>query len=1087
MSSDEPQSTRDRLDDTLSGRAVSPPGGSTPPPGDVGPAASFWRHRFLDPNAARQNIGLICGSGVPGDLLMDFWPRLDECLWAVDAPDEAVSLLQKFVSVSRSPTSLLALFHRDQRALPALLQVLSTSPTIADLLLTDPEGFDLIRASDGRPAERDVLMDELTAELNTIRSPRRAALAIANFAGREILRIAYGEFVRDLPPGNAQKQLSHVADAMLHAALGYAIARVQSKRTLPQRIDGSPPRFSILAFGNYGGQEIGYDAVLEILLICDQIDRKNTDHVAFNQQVAATMLKCFRGNDTGVASPRLKLVHQPIAPETLSDSRRLSQWVDPPAVSVPDFYGVEEACAFYQRASQTWQRLAFVKSRWAAGDEQPATQFFRLTRSWVFQKMLSRSEMADIRVLRRKLEKRASAESSDSRMPIAEVPGGRHDIELTIQFLQLLYGGELPDVCVTGTIEAIAALSRHQCLTQKEASILSENHAKLCRLEHHLAVLFEHRTTHLPDDRAVRQRLAWRLGIRHDGRGDVDRMEELLQSTFEINRRIINHLMVDGHASAGVDSDADEQSSDADDGASVLTELILDPSPDMGFLAGVLAELGFANVPAAMDALMALSTETVSFLAPRRCRHFFAAVAPTLMSEIGHTPDPDDTLRRLVDVTDSIGAKATLWELLRTNRATLTLVVRMTGLAPYLSDILIRNPGMIDELIDSLVRDRLPSGQRLDQQTRRMTENVDPIGPALRSVKASAHLTIGVRDLLDKESVESIGGALSDASEACLQCVIDREHERLASQFGDPVGDDGSPAELVAVGLQKFGGRETNYHSDLDVAFLYTAEGQTVRRVGGPRKTLSNRQFFHQVVQSVLRVLGPSVDGVIEEIDLPLAGGPDKEVLATSVTAFIKPFHQGTASLWQRTLLCKARVVSGSRSVRERVGQELNNALRRGTWNHHDAAQLRELRGLSESTVRPGNLKRGPGGTLDIDFIAAASVMQWASQSSTRFSPTTILALQQLRDEGHLAGDDVAQLVENSLYLRRVEAKLRLLNTVSRHELPLDHDDSADTLAMRKLAALMGTPSPTDIVQRCRLVCRSNREIFDRLLGADHA
>ena len=57
------------------------------------------------------------------------------------------------------------LFERDPQALPTLLQILSTSQYLSDLLVFDPEGFDLLRLTEGHPVARQALADELVAEI----------------------------------------------------------------------------------------------------------------------------------------------------------------------------------------------------------------------------------------------------------------------------------------------------------------------------------------------------------------------------------------------------------------------------------------------------------------------------------------------------------------------------------------------------------------------------------------------------------------------------------------------------------------------------------------------------------------------------------------------------------------------------------------------------------------------------------------------------------------------------------------------------------------------------------------------------------
>ncbi|WP_404309984.1 [protein-PII] uridylyltransferase family protein [Neorhodopirellula lusitana] len=1049
--------------------------------------------RFTDADRVRKALYQIAISGASQDLLMSLWVALDQAISQVDDADPTLESFARFVDVSRSPTSLLALFERDPQALPALLQVLSTSEAIADLLIRDPESFDLIRASDGEPSPPEVLVDELSAELSTVGTIARAAVAIRRFAGREILRVAYGEFAKGLPPDRVGRQISHVTDAIFQASLNFVIEQVATRHPVPQRIDGTQPTYAIIGLGNYGGLEIGYDSPLDLLLLCDQIDRKNESHLRFNRAVVSSLIGLLGADRDPVVSMNLRFIAQPGEDAGWSDTQRLSDLLRDgnSRERRVDFHDAEEAAAHYERENETWQRLSFVKARVVAGDQKMGRGFLKRIEPWVYHQLLTRGEIADIRVLRRKLEKRALSSDSQTGTPIADCPGGRRDIELTIQFLQLLHGAELPEVRVPGTLDAIAALGRHGCLTVQEASILSENHARLCRLEHHLAVLFDHRVTHLPADEALRARLAWRLGVRSGTtgkqdreHGDVERFEKLLNETLEVDRKIINHLMVQEATSSPVSGTGAgvNELMPVQDGVAIETELILDPDPDMDAYRQVILGHGFEHVDRAIDHLSSLSHETVSFLSPRRCRHFFAKVAPNLLREVSLMPAPDLTLGRLVEVADSIGAKATLWELLGSNQATLSLMVKLCSLAPYLTDILKSNPGMIDELIDSLVINRLPSAERLDVQSIRLCSSADDLELILHAFKAGSHLMVGARDLLNKESFDAIGRALSDTAEACLRRVIEDEQEQLAIRFGDPVDKLGDPSELVAIALGKFGGRETNYHSDLDLTFIYTADGETTRRVGGPRTTLSNRQFFNQLVQNVIHRID-SEKGRLYEVNLPFSRGVDETVFTESLRHFAKPFRHGVCPLWQRLALCQARPVSGSSDAMEQVRKVIEKGLSQVHWREIDGKEVMAIRQRSESTATPNNIKRGTGGTADVLALFAAGKLRYSTNESSITATGVIDGLGELAEHGVYDASDTAKLIEHYRYLRNIETKLRLINTPSRDELPVSVDGERVTLEMQQLACLLDCSDVSEILSECSQVRSEVRAIFNRLLS----
>ncbi|MEM0927291.1 MAG: hypothetical protein AAGJ83_14700, partial [Planctomycetota bacterium] len=194
--------------------------------------------RFTNWPQSKSHLHSIWNCGAPEELLRLLGQRLAEQLDDLIDLDALVMNLDRFITASRSPTSLLSLFERDETALSALLRVFMTSQTLANRLIADPESFDLMRASDGQGTERKFLVDEMVAELQPLDSPNRAAIAIRKFVSRETVRIAYGEFIRQLNADVVGKQLTYVADAVLEASLVFVLRRLAKRDRIPVRIDG---------------------------------------------------------------------------------------------------------------------------------------------------------------------------------------------------------------------------------------------------------------------------------------------------------------------------------------------------------------------------------------------------------------------------------------------------------------------------------------------------------------------------------------------------------------------------------------------------------------------------------------------------------------------------------------------------------------------------------------------------------------------------------------------------------------------------------------------------------------------------------
>ena len=202
---------------------------------------------------------------------------------------------------------------------------------------------------------------------------------------------------------------------------------------------------------------------------------------------------------------------------------------------------------------------------------------------------------------------------------------------------------------------------------------------------------------------------------------------------------------------------------------------------------------------------MALGEEKIRFLSTRRCRHFLAAIAPQLLEAIAATPDPDSTLVNLDKVSDSLGGKGVLWELFSFNPPSLRLYVELCAYSQYLSGILTSNPGMIDDLMDSLVLDKLPSPRRAAGDAGRAV----PRRPrtSIRSCTASrttSSCAWACATFWARKTCRPPPARFPTSPRPAWSRSPPREYEQLAAKFGQPRIADGpragQPCEMVDPG-----------------------------------------------------------------------------------------------------------------------------------------------------------------------------------------------------------------------------------------------------------------------------------------------
>src|SRR5207244_2892414 len=126
--------------------------------------------------------------------------------------------------------------------------------------------------------------------------------------------------------------------------------------------------------------------------------------------------------------------------------------------------------------------------------------------------------------LKRKIERKTSR-AGEADVDVKTGHGGIRDVEFTIQFLQLLNGGDLPEVRQRNTLLAIQRLEEAGSLTDQVSHILDETYRFLRKIEHRLQIMFDLQTHRLPDREDELRKLALRMGYR-EGNGKSQNGDE---------------------------------------------------------------------------------------------------------------------------------------------------------------------------------------------------------------------------------------------------------------------------------------------------------------------------------------------------------------------------------------------------------------------------------------------------------------------------------------------------------------------------------------------------------------------------------
>lgn len=1003
-----------------------------------------------DRSRAARNLENIASLRLPVSLFQKLVKQIVSELDGLSDPDMAINNLERFFKASRSPLCLAALFERDPTAMPVLLKVFSTSQYLTDQIVRDPSSYDALRLAAGQPVSREVLIDEIDSVLSVIEPDdlKTAMAIIRRFKHRETLRIAYGDIVGNQTLETVTNQISYLADAICTATLNFSQRSLSQKHGQPLDRDKQPSTLAVIAMGKLGGQELNYSSDIDLVFFYsgdgESEGRRCLTNREFFDRVGRLFVKLLTENTPQGAAYRVDMRLRPGGQKS------------------PLSCSIAHALSYYDIQGRTWERQALVKARVIAGDHLLGDSLLRQLAPWVYAPRLSIADINGIKALKRQIERRATRDG-DEATNIKTGHGGIRDIEFAIQFLQLLHGYESPSVRTGNTLAAIGKLYQADCLNSQEQTLLDQGYRWLRHLEHRLQIMFDLQTHSLPESPEELTKLAYRMGIEADSPDEtLQQFEQQLSKTTEYNRKILDHLLHNAFAEEATEEAAREG------------DLVLDAFMSEATIKSILQPYGFEHPLNAHRNLMLLATERNRFLSPRRCRHFFAAIVKQVLTEISETPRPDETLLNLTKVSDSLGGKSALWELFSSHPSFLKLYVRLCASCEYLCNILTRNPGMIDEITDALVIQELPAQATLRQMLADLVMNAEDIDPIIHSFKAAQHLRVGVRDINRQDDIARTHECLSDIAEVCLSEIIKREHDKLVQRFGQPLNSAGQPVSLCMLAMGKLGGREPNYHSDLDIVFLHESD---IPEFSGASSSCSGHEFFSRLSANVTKTIsGAGPYGRLYEIDCRLRPTGKSGSLVISFQEFCRYFEAGDGQLWERLALCKARPITSDPRVAIELERMVFRSITSQPWQAEFCDEVGQMRLRMQEGASPRNIKRGQGGTVDVEFAIQMLQLKYAAEYPDILFPNTVLAANALARHRLLSQDDHDFFCKSYQMLRWVEARLRLMNTSARHDLPEHARDFAN------LALLLRYDDQQQLRNEIEYLRRENRRRFTRLL-----
>jgi [glutamine synthetase] adenylyltransferase / [glutamine synthetase]-adenylyl-L-tyrosine phosphorylase len=346
------------------------------------------------------------------------------------------------------------------------------------------------------------------------------------------------------------------------------------------------------------------------------------------------------------------------------------------------------------------------------------------------------------------------------------------------------------------------------------------------------------------------------------------------------------------------------------------------------------------------------------------------------------------------------------------------------------------------------------------------------LAAALRRLRRRVMLSLIARDATGVADLHEVVRTTTALAELALHAAVAHHANELAAVHGVPSSADGTPQDLLVVGMGKLGGAELNVSSDIDLVFVYDEDGETrpVGKHAGARRPLSNQEFFERLGRRVIAALSETTgDGFVFRVDMRLRPNGDSGPLVVS-GAMLEEYLVALGREWERFAWLKGRVVSMPVFASEAQFAAQQAALEeivrpfvfRKYLDYGAIASLRELHALIRAETgrrsagredRGDNVKLGRGGIREIEFLAQTFQVIRGGRDPRLRSRSTLATLAYLADIGSLPRETSERLAASYEFLRDLEHALQYVDDAQTHLLPADDE------ARSRIAALLGARS----------------------------
>lgn len=769
------------------------------------------------------------------------------------------------------------------------------------------------------------------------------------------------------PLADITRAVTELAELALDQACLQARQELDARHGAPCGPDGQPVELWIIGMGKLGARELNVSSDIDLIYVYEHEGETSgtadgRGRISNHEYFARAVRIIF--SVVGDTTEHGNVFRMDLALRPNGNS-------GPPAVSLA---ALEE---YLQVQGREWERFAWLKSRVVAPSAcigSPAVQTLRgVVLPFVFRRYLDYSVFDALRSLHRQIRDHAAKRSAGHPERANDVKlsrGGIREIEFTVQLLQVVRGGQFPELRRRPTLDALERLANAGLMPPETAAALAQAYTFLRRVEHRIQYLDDQQTHILPtrdDD------LAWIAQTM--GFPDCCAFLRQLDTHRELVAQEFDTLLGGNEPKQCSSGGCNGKKGGA---TPPDLEALLEQLPDA--LRERVAE--WRNHPR----VAALRDEA-------RMRLLRLVQRTAQWVKEGHTTEAAAV--RLVNWLEPLLRRESYLSLLLERPAVHEQLLDLLGAARWPARYLLQHPGVIDELAGSaMLTERFVAADferdlalRLASLRSTQEDDDETLLNLLRRAHHAETFRTLARDVEGRITVEQVADDLSLLADSVLRVTAQwcwsrlRNRHRETPQFG-----------IIAYG--KLGGKELGYGSDLDIVFVFDDDDERAPEIYAA--------FVRKLINWLTVKTG---EGDLFEIDTQLRPNGNSGLLVTSFDAYANYQQQrgsNTAWTWEHQAMTRARFVLDSReppagmespdpappasapTLRQRfdaVRKAVITAPRDPAALRQEIQAMRErVRGAHPVAAGEFDIKHSPGGMVDAEFALQYLVL---SQSAT--------------------------------------------------------------------------------------------------------